>query len=143
MKTIIPIEIAPIKKDGFHCFVNLKINDGIAVRMVLDTGASRTVFDYKLIKELALLNELRPDKDKATGIGTNSMKGYNLIIKRFTLGKLIYKNYKAGILDLDHVNKAYKQINMPKVEGILGSDLFLHYQAIINYKDKTLYLKDN
>ena len=40
----IPINIISIEGDGFHLIAGGRINDKVA-RFVVDTGASRTVFD--------------------------------------------------------------------------------------------------
>ena len=50
MITNVPIEILPIEDDGFHLMLKAKIN-GKKANLIIDTGASRTVFDEILIKD--------------------------------------------------------------------------------------------
>jgi len=45
----IKLELLPIEEDGYHIFVEAFINSGKA-RLLVDTGASRTVFDEVRIK---------------------------------------------------------------------------------------------
>ena len=49
MITKIPIQILPIEEDGFHLMTTVKIN-GKKANLIIDTGASRTIFDETLIK---------------------------------------------------------------------------------------------
>lgn len=44
MITTIPLQILPIENDGFHLMIVVKINRKNA-NLIIDTGASRTVFD--------------------------------------------------------------------------------------------------
>ena len=47
----IPLYIIPIQEDGFHVFLEASVN-GHNIFMLLDTGASRTVFDLETIKSI-------------------------------------------------------------------------------------------
>ena len=49
MKTKIILKILRIDKGGYHIAVNAKINSKIAL-LIVDTGASRSVFDKERIK---------------------------------------------------------------------------------------------
>ena len=44
MPSYIPIEVIPIEGDGYHLMIEVTAN-GRPVRMLIDTGASRSVFD--------------------------------------------------------------------------------------------------
>ena len=142
MKTIIPMEIKPIKKEGFHCFINMEINESKVLRMVVDTGASQTVLDYKFVKEMKLTDDLESWDEKASGLGTNSMEGNRLKINKIRMEDIILNNYKVGVLDLSHVNNGYDKIEMPHIDGILGGDLLYKYNAIISYQDKTIIMSE-
>jgi hypothetical protein len=138
--TIIPLEIIPLKEDGFHCFVDVMINKNIPARMIVDTGASRTILDLKLIRDQGLMGETVASEEKATGLGTNSMQGFTLLINSLKLGTFELKKYLAGILDLSHVNETYQMIGLPEIHGAIGSDILYFYKAKIDFGDKTLTL---
>ena len=53
--TIIPIDKLLIEDDGSHLLVKAKINGKIA-RLLIDTGASRSVFDTEKIR--SFVNEI-------------------------------------------------------------------------------------
>lgn len=135
----IPLKIISIRGEGYHCFVNVRINN-VKARFILDTGASRTVLDLNFIKDLNLGEKLEKLDEKATGLGTNTMEGHKLKIEKIKIGKLIIKNYEAGILDLSHVNFSYHAVGMPKINGALGSDIMNEYKADISFGEKRLRL---
>ena len=56
MVTNIPLQLLPIENDGFHLMVEVEIN-GKKANLVVDTGASRTVFD-----EIEIQNYLNEDE---------------------------------------------------------------------------------
>lgn len=137
----IPIRIIPIENDGFHLLVKIKINDRIAT-MIIDTGASRTVFDEELILKYLKVEESTFEENEklSTGLGTNSMKSKAIELKSIKFGNLKIKNYQAIVLDLKHVNESYKMLKLPIIHGVLGGDLLNKYKAVIYYKTKILKL---
>jgi len=139
-KTSIPLEILHIKEDGYHIFVKITIN-GHDARMLLDTGASRTVFDMETIKMLHAGIEMEANEDKATGLGTNSVENYIAIVDSFAIGGLTISDFQVGVLDLSHVNTSYSNIDMPSIAGVVGSDLLVKYNAVIDFGKLMLLLE--
>lgn len=135
------IKITSIKGDGYHCITNCRINKKFKARMLLDTGASRTILDLQFINELGLTDDLKETEEKATGLGTNSMQGHRLILPELKIGKLVLKNIEVGILDLSMVNSSYQQIGLPSIQGAIGGELLKKYKAVISYKEKLLLLE--
>ena len=137
--TNIPIEILLIEDDGSHLLIKAKIN-GKNAKLLIDTGASRTVFDQEKI--LGFVNDKFFEKhDKlSTGLGTNSMPTSTVTIKSFRLSELQIENFNAVLLDLQHVNTTYGQLGYSAIDGVLGNDILAKYKAIINYKKLTLTL---
>jgi len=138
----IPLHVVSLEAEGFHLFVNVKLNNKTA-NLLLDTGASKTVFDVNRInnfkrkskKQFEILDKL------STGLGTNSMESSFTKIKKFTISdELILNDFTAILLDMGHVNESYKMLNIQPIDGVLGSDLLMQYKAVINYKTKILKL---
>jgi len=46
------------------------------------------------------------------------------------------------LLDLANINYTYSLLNLPHIDGILGNDILNRLETVINYKKKTLRLKD-
>ncbi len=139
MKTILPIEILPIEDDGFHLKVAIKIN-GKKSSLILDTGASRTVFDANSIGNFVDENEVEEQERLSSGIGTTTMASKKVMLKKIQLGKVVINDYSAAVIDLTHVNQSYEKLELEPVDGVLGGDILIDYKAIINYDKKELVL---
>ncbi len=138
MKAIIPVKLLKLE-DGFHLLVNLRVN-GKAALLLIDTGASKTVFD-KGRSEKFISSESFEKHDKlSTGLGTSTMKSHLALIREISLGKALVKNYKTVIIDLSHVNVAYGQLKQKPIDGVLGSDILKKFKAVIDYGKKKLVL---
>lgn len=138
-QTSIPIILLSIEDDGFHLLIEVKINDKKA-NMLIDTGASRTVFDKNRIHHFIKHKQFEKNEKLSTGLGTNSMVSQNTMIEKMQLGKLVIADYKAVLLDLSHVNTAYKQLKFKQVDGVIGGDILVSYKANIDYGKKKLKL---
>jgi hypothetical protein len=68
------------------------------------------------------------------------MESFECIVDTFKMGNLTLTNYKAALLDLSHVNSAYKKLNINPIQGVLGNDILLKYEALIDYKNKQVWL---
>jgi len=139
-KTILPIRILFIEEDGFHLMIQSAIN-GKKAWLLIDTGASKTVFDRERIKKFVDEKEFFLNEKLSTGLGTSTMQTHSVTVKKFQLGQLTIKNYNSILLDLSHVNDSYHKLDLPEIDGVLGSDLMVQYQAVIDYKAKELKLK--
>lgn len=140
MITTIPFKILNIDGEGFHLMIKLKINNRSS-SMIIDTGASKTVFDTTRIKKFVDQKTFDTHDRLSSGLGTNTMKSQLATIKKIKVGDLEMKEYKTVLLDLSHVNQSYEQIGLKPVDGVLGSDILLKYNAVIDYEKKVLKLK--
>jgi predicted aspartyl protease len=135
----IKLDIVPIEDDGYHLFINCLIN-GKTARLLVDTGASRTVFDANRIKTFLKEEEHNFEKvDKlSTGLGTNTMESHTVILSEFSIGETIFKDYIAVVLNIEHVNQSYKMLGFPEIDGVLGGDLLYELKAVIDYRKKEI-----
>ena len=138
MKTEIPIRILKLE-DGYHLLVNIRVN-GKAARLLIDTGASQTVFDTTRVSNF-LKDEKFEEHDKlSTGLGTSDMKSHLVMIGKISLGEIDFEKYKTVVIDLSNVNVAYGRIRQKPIDGVLGSDILKRYKAVIDYGKKKLIL---
>ncbi len=135
----IPLKILNIEGDGYHLQAKVKIN-GKAALVIVDTGASRTVFDRKEIASYLKKESIAENDRLSTGLGTNSMQSQFVVLGSFSLGKVKLKDYNAVVLDLSHVNQTYDAIGHSTVAGVLGSDILVMMNALIDYKKKVMTL---
>ena len=141
MPTYIPIEIIAIEADGFHLMLQVKLN-GRDARMLIDTGASRSVFDKERIALLFSggVPEMEENMQKSTGLGTSDMPSEAFYLETFCIGELVIRHYPAVVLDMSHVNSSYDMLGLPPIDGVLGSDILQKYGARIDYRSRILRL---
>jgi aspartyl protease len=139
MKTILPITIFPIENDGFHLKVTITINRNTA-NAIIDTGASRSVFDETRIQSYIGDDSLEEHDRLSSGLGTNTMTSKKVLLANLKLGEVEIVDYDATILDLKHVNQSYEKLDLEPIDGIIGGDILTDYKAVIDYDKKELIL---
>ncbi len=141
MKTILPIDIVTLGEDNsYHLFVSGTIN-GRKYDLLIDTGASHTIFDSTLIPETPA-DERGGQEIQSAGIHAGELKSSIGHIKKFKLGDLKRVDWTVILIDLTHVNDLYKKFTSKRVAGLIGSDFLLKHKAIIDYKKKELVLRN-
>lgn len=139
---IIPFEILTLQQEGFHIILHIELLD-IKFKMVLDTGASKTVLDRNTLLNAGINEQhLIETSILSSGLGTNEMQSAMFTLPYLKIGDWTCKNFEVAVLDLSTINYAYSQIDADPVVGVLGGDILVKYGAIINYKKKTLQLNE-
>lgn len=134
----IPLKLINLQDDGFHLLVEVVVFKEKHFA-VLDTGASRSVFDKKLIEQhLAETLQVSEEINAATLFTTTST--IQATIPEFKIGRLKIKNYETVAFDLQSVTDTYQQFGHPPIIGIIGGDILMQYKAVINYEKSTLRL---
>ena len=141
MNITIPLQIIDLHEDGFHLLVEAVVF-GYQFKLVLDTGASKTVFDQSMLLDIDPDINIEKSSRLSTGLGTNSMTSFTTLIADMHLGNLRIPPFQVAVLDLTTINYAYEQLNHPKVLGVLGGDLLMNYKAVINYSEQTLVMTE-
>lgn len=143
---ILAIPLTEIKiENGSHLIASVWIN-GFIARMIIDTGATETIFDEKRI--LNYLNEEKTSEAVKTvngrvssGIGVDTMKLGSTVLDKLQIGELRLYDYEATTMNLDSVARAYSNLKEKPVEGILGSDFLKKYEALIHYPASKMFLR--
>ena len=136
-KTILPIKLLFIEDAGFHLLIKAKVNGKPAV-LLIDTGASKTVFDKAKVMRFVKESVFTTLGKLSTGLGTAKMETQSVQLKKLQLGKLAISEFETIVIDLSHVNQTYARLELPEIDGVLGSDLMLKHHALIDYKKKKL-----
>ncbi len=137
MRTItVPLILINLQDDGFHLLVEIVIfNEKLFA--VLDTGASRSVFDKGLMmKHLKTLSIHEESRAATIFSSSETLTG---TIPELRIGKLSMENYPAVCLDLQGVSDTYLELGHPTIAGIIGGDILTQFNAKIDYKK--LHLK--
>ena len=106
---------------------------------ILDTGASSSCVGFEAVEHFNLLAE--ESEVRAAGAGATNM--LTRIAQQNTIEIKGWKKKKIDLVlfDLTHVNEALVNHKAEKVHGIIGADILKGGKAVIDYKNKALYLK--
>ncbi len=139
MKLTIPLTQIEIE-DGCHLIAAIWINGSIA-RMIIDSGASATVFDEKRLVNYVSPETARIEHRKvSSGLGVDKVKVSGVILDKIQIGDLRLYEFEANAMNLSSISRAYYDMKEKPVEGVLGSDILKRYRAIINYDELKLVL---
>ncbi len=131
----IPLKLINLQDDGFHLLVEIVVFEETHWA-VLDTGASRSVFDKNLLEKHLPDLKVQDEVQTATLFSTNQTLLGEIPV--WKIGSLKIKSYQAVGLDLSGVSETYQQIGHPPIAAILGGDILMRFQAKIDYKKATL-----
>ena len=140
MKFSVPIRVIQIEDSGIHVAVSGFVNGNLA-NILIDTGASQTVFDSNRINLFSSNHEWEKADKLSKGLGTDSMEGYQFVIKQFIIGELVVEDLSIVALDLSHINASYKELNLAPIDMVLGGDFLKKYKAVIDYEKSELQLQ--
>ena len=135
MIVTIPLQIIDLHGDGYHPLVEVSIN-GSPYILVLDTGASKTAFDHNILEESGAV--IKASERLSTGLGVTNMSSSTAVINDIQIGDLHISDFEVAVLDLSAINVAYRQLDHPEVLGVLGGDVLVKYNAVIDYGNKVL-----
>lgn len=121
-----------------HLFIRAKVN-GVLGDFIVDTGASNSCIDFEHIDMFSLTP--KDSSTKASGAGSNGLFTQVTFQNALQIGRWKQADFNFVLLDLSHVNRALTEYKTKNVHGIIGSDVLKLGDAIINYKDKVLYMK--
>jgi Aspartyl protease len=115
--------------------------NGHGARLVLDTGASHTVFDTASVERFEL--RTTPSPDRARGVGASDYATATFTVADLRLGAARLRDVVARAFDLGHVNRALEARGAVPVDGALGADVLRSAEAVIDYARATLYIRDS
>lgn len=136
MRTItVPLQVINLQDDGFHLLVEIVVF-GETLFAVLDTGASRSVFDKALMEKH--VNEISVSEETQAATIFSTSETLQGIIPKLKIGGLTLKQYEAIALDLQSVTDTYLTMGHPAIAAIIGGDILMEYKAKIDYQKLVL-----
>ena len=113
----VPLQLLDIEGEGFHIMVQGMIH-GKEARFLIDTGASRSVFDPKTIS--TFIDDLVFEKKEGmtAGVGSTNLESATFKIDAFSIGDLEINDYEAVALDLENIHEMYGKLHLPHIDGI-------------------------
>ena len=139
MKYKIPIKILEFNDKGNHIMVE-GILLGYKMHLLIDTGASLTVFDIRRIRTIIPEPDIKTYDKFFMGIGTSKIETYSMVIDKLQLGDCNLLNHEVVLIDMENINKAYAAFDLPRIDGIIGGEILKQYDAIIDYGNSVLEL---
>ena len=135
----VPLQLLDIEGEGFHIMVKGMIH-GKEANFLIDTGASRSVFDPKTISNFIDNIQFEKKEGMTAGVGSSDLESATFKIENFSIGDLKITDYEAVALDLENIHEMYGKLGLPCIDGIIGGDLLKRHKAVINYRNKKLRL---
>jgi len=136
MKTIsVPLILVNLQDNGFHILVEIVVF-GEKQFAVVDTGASRSVFDKGLVeKHVEQLHENEEQQAATIFSSATTLVG---TIPLLQIGKLKLPDYETVAIDLQSVSDTYLQMGQPSIAGIIGGDILMQFHCKIDYQKRVL-----
>src|SRR5680860_657427 len=98
MKIKIPILIIELEPGNFHLIIKSSFSDSGLESWVIDTGASKSVFDKNLSEKYSVSKDEKEEIHSA-GIGEKPLETTIGYLNQFSIGKLKVKSLKVALLD--------------------------------------------
>ena len=132
------IRISLKKTTTNHYQIVASVNN-IKGLFILDTGASNTCVDLCQIEKFNLISE---NSEIKASSATDLMEETKISKNNFLqIGKWVNKSSSLVLFNLNHINKALSDREVPNVDGIIGADTLKNAKAVIDYGSNKLYLK--
>ena len=113
---------------------------GKEANFLVDTGASRSVFDPETIASFIDGPTFEKKEGMTAGVGSSDLESAVFNIETLSVGELEIKDYQAVAIDLGNIHEMYAKLGLPHIDGILGGDLLRKHKAVISYKAKKIRL---
>ena len=116
------------------------IIDEIRTKFLIDTGASNTVIDITFAKDNLL--EFATISEQGGGLGTSVMTLHHKKVDSFSIHDFEIKDFDLYATDFTHVKQSLEKKGIEEVStGVIGADILITYNAIIDYENRKLFLK--
>ncbi len=128
----------PLELRGGALYVRGTVN-GKLVLLIVDTGASSTVFDRGAVARLGL--PTRATGMRSVGIGMHSVEMRQLPVIAMDVGSGVSLSMSPTQIDLSTMVSSKLSRGMEAPSGLLGLDVLRAYDAIIDTRESAMYLK--
>ena len=133
----IGIEIVELEEKTYHPLVEAEFQELNGYWWVIDTGASKSVFDEALTDFYTLDND---DRVMATGLGKELVETNSGKIDSFIVGGTDFGELHVALINFTHINTEYAKFSDKRIIGLLGSDFLFAHKAILDFDLKKLSL---
>jgi len=139
MFTSVDLNAHLLHDGGGQVFIEAKLL-GKKIRLLIDTGASHTIFDRKRLRRKFPQLEFTEERRQSSGFQAQIADSREVRVRGLSIGKLNVAEFKAGTIDLAYVNETYKELGIKSIDGILGFEILARYRAMIDFTTYMLHL---
>ncbi len=130
-------EIVELEEKTYHPLIKAEFPGLEDYWWIIDTGASKSVFDETLKDYYTIDDE---DFVMATGLGKEMVETVSGKIAAFILGGTNFGELKVALVNFSHINTEYKKFSDKRIIGLIGSDFLCARKAILNFSTKKISL---
>lgn len=131
-------EIIELEEKTYHPLVMAEFPGLDNYWWVVDTGASKSVFDETMSDCYLLDNN---EHVMATGLGKEMVETNSGKIIELKLGGTNFGELKVALIDFIHINHEYAKFSDKRIIGLIGSDFLFAQSAIIDFPNKKISLQ--
>ena len=107
--------------------------------LIIDSGASTSVLDNASALRLRL--PLRRTRTRISGLGAPAQRALSGRLDNVRLGALRLDSLPVMVLDLSHVNQSLRDEGIELADGVIGADLLVQREAVLDFVSGVLYLR--
>ena len=137
MMVEICFEIVELEEKTYHPLIKAEFPGLEDHWWIIDTGASKSVFDGTLRNYYTVVEE---DSVMATGLGKEMVETNSGTIVEFTLGGFNFGPLEVALVDFLHINVEYAKFSEKKIIGLIGSDFLYAHKTILDFNQKKILL---
>ena len=138
MRRKIAVEIIELEPNTYHPLIKAEFPALSDHWWVIDTGASKSVFD-SLLAESYLSDQ--EESVMATGLGKEVVETSSGKIIELKLGRFNFGTLNVALVDFSHINLEYAKFSGKRIVGLLGSDFLYTRKAILDFENSILKLR--
>lgn len=125
--------VTKLEREGNYVFLTMTCGKE-AIRLLVDSGATRTVIGTKAADRLKL--EVKESAERAVGAGGKAMAIQSAQIDVLAAGKAEFRDIGCAVLPLDYLD-GYSKTG---IDGILGADCLAASGAVLSIADAIMVL---
>ncbi len=128
------VKLMQLEKGNYHALIRGKAC-GQPIRIVLDTGASRSCLDKAFLEQAMPAVQPQRHDGITDGIGGDDFSVFTADVPGFRIGRFSLPCYEnVALVDFTYINEAYRRLRRKPVQMILGSDFLVRHHAVIDFR---------
>jgi len=118
-----------------HLFCKIELND-VSGNFLIDSGASNSCINLDSQKKFKLEKYKKPYS--AFGAGNEKFDAFKTKKAKLSYQKKFIEKLNFLLIDMEPINVALNKSENISIDGIIGADVLIKKNAVLNYKSMTL-----